>query len=54
MPRKVVRRLVDGRGGHERRRRLLVFVRHRDASQIDVAAFFHKQFDAAQDRSFRN
>ena len=53
MPGKVKRRLVDGRlllllAG----RRL--FVRHCDASQVDVAAFLDKQFDAPENRRFRH
>lgn len=56
VPGEVVRRLVAGRaGGHKPRRRLLlVLVRHRDASQIDVAAFFDKQLGTAQDRRLRH
>lgn len=55
VPGEVVRRLVAGRaGGHKPRRRLLMLVRHCDASQIDVAAFFDKQLGTAQDRRLRH
>lgn len=55
VPGEVVRCLVAGRaGGHKPRRRLLVLVRHRDASQIDVTAFFDKQLGTAQDRRLRH
>ena len=52
MPGKVKRRLVDGRLLLLAGRRL--FVRHCDASQVDVAAFLDNQFDAPENRRFRH